>query len=333
MGDPQLALLLCRLLFGSAASAAELRLVQQLQQKAESCGSSDAAAAAAACCWLQADAAAAVAMLLGAEQSRLAPAAAAATAEQAAHLRPLLRLMLTAVPAVGQQQQADWRQRLQQCLWGLAAALQACGLHALAGEAVAEAELASSGSGSSGQARPQHEVLLQQQLLAVALLPAVLELHQRGQGHADAEAASQLELLQQRGVPLDAPAILSRLRRLRRGLLAAGQQQRPGAWAPPATGTARASLERQQSSGGSSYRSRDSEQTRLQQQQQQQQQRQSLGSSAVLGEGCVAACLQLCCAWQSSCVCSCLPLRCQQLCTLLYCRRCISRPAFSVFQS
>jgi len=291
MKDPQLALLLCRLVHGTAGSSDELRLLQQLREKAEACASSDAAAAAAACCWLQGQADAIVEVMLRAERSKLR---AAATAEHAAQLLPLLRLLLAADPPRSEEQQAERQRQLRRCLCALAAALQGCGLHALAIQAAVAARLdrAADCAGPPGQ---QHELL--EQLLAVALLPGVLEQHERRRRHLEADAAYQLELLQQQGVSLDAVSILARLRRMRRGVLAAGQQAQPAAWVSPAAGGHQRTLERQQSSGGSSYRSRDSEQTRWQQQQQQRH------GTAVVADGwvCASTCL---------CICSWIKLRC-----------------------
>lgn len=280
MGDPQLALLLCRLICGSAGSTVEQRLLQQLKQKVESSSSSDEAAAAATCLWLQADTMASVGALLNAEESSLA-----AAAEHAAQLLPLLRLMLPAMPALQEAQRKEWQQQVQRCLWCVAAALRSCGLHVLAVQALAAAQLDNE-KGKGGPAS-QEEALLQNQLLAVALLPAVLQQHSCRQHHADAGAAQQLQHLQQRGVPVDAAAVLSQLRWMREGILAASLLQQNRAWMlgwmPPAASQARPhALERQQSSGGSSYRSRDSEQRP------QAQQRAGM-PSAVVGEGCVAA--------------------------------------------
>lgn len=266
MGDPQLALLLCRLLHRGPGSPAEQRLLQQLREAAQGAGASDAAAAAAACCWLQGDAAAAVDGMLRAERAALR---AAPSVEHAAQLLPLLRLLLAADPARDAEQRADWRRQLRRCLCALAAALQRCGLHAMAIQAAAAARW-------DGGAVQQRQQLLQQ-LLAVALLPGVLEQAGRGARHVDGDAACQLELLQQRGVVLDAPAVLARLRRLRRGVLPmAGGGRESGAWGASAAQVAQRQLERQHSSGGSSYRSRDSEQARWGQQRH---------GTAVVGDG------------------------------------------------
>lgn len=279
MKDPQLALLLCRLLHGTAGSAAEIRLLQQLRETAEGCASGDAAAAAAACCWLQGDADAAVEVMLRSERAKLR---AAATAEHAAQLLPLLQLLLTADPPQDARQQADWQRHVRRCMCALTAALQGCGLHALAIQAAVAARLDSVHS-DAGPAGQQHELL--EQVLAVALLPGVVEQHERGQRHLEADAAYQLEMLQQQGIALDSPAILAHLRRLRRGVLMAGRHSHSGAWAQPVPGPR--PLERQLSSGSSSYRSRDSEQARWQLTQQQQQQRHGM---AVLSDGWVPCC-------------------------------------------
>ncbi|KAL4433701.1 hypothetical protein ABPG75_000142 [Micractinium tetrahymenae] len=271
MKDPQLALLLCRLLHGGAGSPAEQRLLQQLREAAEGAGSSDATAAAAACCWLQGDADSAVSLMLRTEWAKLQ---AAATAEHAAQLLPLLHLLLRARPPRRAEHHADWQRQLRRCLCALAAALQGCGLHALAVQAAVAARLDRVRE-SSGPAGQQHELL--EQLLAVALLPGVLEQAERGARHPEGDAAYQLELLQQQGVALDAPAILARLRRLRRGMLAPGGGGREsGAWGAPTASSQQRSLERQHSSGGSSYRSRDSEQARWGQQRH---------GTAVVGDG------------------------------------------------
>lgn len=270
MRDPQLALVLCRLVYGKAGTAAELRLLQELRKKSEAGDSSDAAAAAAACCWLLADADAAVELMLRAERAKLRSAA---TAEHAAQLLPLLHLLLTANPPHKALQQASWQRQLCHCLCALAAALQGCGLHALAVQAAIAARLdqVNSKAGRSGQ---QHEML--EQLLSTALLPGMVSAHERGQHHLDADAAYQLELLQRQGVIVNVPAILARLRRMQRGVMTAGQHFQPACSLLQPLGQRR-SLERQHSSGGSSYRSRDSEQAR-----QQQQQRQG---TTVVGEG------------------------------------------------
>lgn len=289
MRDPQLALLLCRLLFHGAGSPAELGLLEQLQHQCDESASSDAAAAAAACCWLRADAPATVEQLLRGERSCLA---AAATAEHAAQLLPLLHLLVAAVPAVGSEQVAKWRRLLHRCLWSLAAGLRRCGLHALAVEAAAAAQADSLSSSVQSPAAPgtdsaqqqQQQALLQGQLLAEALLPAVLEQWQRHRKHLDADAAYQLDLLEQQGVAVDAPAVLAGLRHMRRSLLSSEEQHAAGLWAAPLSG-----LGHPQSSaaslGGSSFRSRESETARWQQAHQRQ--------SVVVGEGCVSCCFVL----------------------------------------
>ena len=283
--DPQLALLLCRLLFGACGSPAEARLLQQLQHTAEASSASDAAAAAAVCCWMRANAEAVVRALLRGEQSRLA---AAATAEHAAQLLPLLRLVLTAVPPAGDEQAGEWRRHLQRCLWALAAALRRCGLHSLAVQAAAAAQLGDAAGNGRGHREAPRRALLQHHLLAEALLPGVLEQHHRQRRHLDADAAYQLELLQQQGVAVDAPAVLSRLRHARRGILSADEHQRALAWAPPLAG-----LGRQQSSvgsvGGSSFRSRDAEPPRWQQQRH---------GTAVVADGCAGWAAGSAAAWR-----------------------------------
>ena len=283
MRDPQLALLLCRLLFHGAGSDAELSVLEQLQHKSEAAPSSDAAAAAAACCWLRADAPAAVEQLLRGERSCLA---AAATAEHAAQLLPLLHMLVAAVPPAGSEQAAKWRRLLNRCLWSLAAGLRRCGLHALAVEAAAAAQ--ADGVGSSVQSsaasctesleQQQQQALLQGQLLAEALLPAVLEQWQRHRKHLDADAAYQLDLLEQQGVAVDAAAVLARLRHMRRGLLSSEEQHAAGLWAAPLSGLSHP-LSSAASLGGSSFRSRESETARWQQAHQRQ--------SALVAEGCV----------------------------------------------
>lgn len=283
MHDPQLALLLCRLLFHGAGSDAELSVLEQLQHKSEAAPSSDAAAASAACCWLRADASAAVEQLLRGERSCLA---AAATAEHAAQLLPLLHMLVAAVPPAGSEQAAKCRRLLHRCLWSLAAGLRRCGLHALAVEAAAAAQ--ADGVGSSVQRsaasctesleQQQQQALLQGQLLAEALLPAVLEQWQRHRKHLDADAAYQLDLLEQQGVAVDAAAVLARLRHMRRGLLSSEEQQAAGLWTAPlsALGHTQSSAA---SLGGSSFRSRESETGRWQHAHQRQ--------SALVAEGCV----------------------------------------------
>lgn len=273
MRDPQLALLLCRLLFGGAGGEAELGLLRKLQRAAEDSPAVDAAAAAAACCWLRGEAAAVVAALLGGEQPRLA---AAAAAEHVTQLLPLLHLLLTAAHPADDSQASTWRQQLQRCLWALAAALGRCGLHALAVQAATAAQLG--GGGSSAGSAQQREALLQQHLLAQALLPSVLEQQELQQRHADASAGHQLELLQQQGVSVDAPAVLTRLRRMRRGVVPAGEaaSHPHHGWAPPSS-----MLSRQHSGVGSvasSLRSRESEQQRWAPQQRT--------GRAVVGDGC-----------------------------------------------
>lgn len=271
MADPQLALLLCRLLHGGAGSPAEQRLLQQLREAAEGAGSSDAAAAAAACCWLQGDADSALGLMLRAERAGLQ---AASSAEHAAQLLPLLRLLLAAAPLRSAEQRADRRCQLRSCLAALAAALQGCGLHALAVQAAAAAQLGGV-PGGSGPAGRHHHLL--GHLLAVALLPGVLEQAGLGSRHPEGDAAHQLELLQQQGVAVDAPAVLARLRRLRRAVLApCGGGRESGAWGVPGAAPPPRPLERQHSSGGSSYRSRDSEQARWGQQRH---------GTAVVGDG------------------------------------------------
>ena len=128
----------------------------------------------------------------------------------------------------------------------------------LAVQAVAAVQLDGAAGGRRGEEARQHAQHVEA-LLAEALLPAVLEQYQRQRKYLDADAAYQLELLQQQGMAVDAPAVLGRLRRMRRSILSAEEQPHAVAWAPPSAG-----LGRQYSStasvGGSSMRSRESEQ-------------------------------------------------------------------------
>ena len=225
------------------------------------------------------------------ERSRLASAAAP---EHVAQLLPLLHLLLSAAPPADDAQASAWRQQLQRCLWALAAALGRCGLHALAVQAATAAQLGGGSATAAGSVQQRRQALLQQHLLAQALLPAVLEQQEHQQRHADVGAGHQLQLLQQQGVSLDAPAVLTRLRRMRRGVVAAGEaaHARHGAWVPPSS-----MLSRQHSSVGSvassSYRSRESEQPGRWAAQR---------GRAVVGDGCAGAApavLELPSAWSA----------------------------------
>jgi hypothetical protein len=135
MRDPQLALLLCRLLFGSAGSAAELRLVSRLHNGLQQSQHGDAPAMAAVCCLLQGDAAGALQALLGGSDAPL-PLGHTAATEEDAQLLPVLAALLQASPALSAE---PWAEQLAACLPALGRRLQGRGLHALAIEPVAAA--------------------------------------------------------------------------------------------------------------------------------------------------------------------------------------------------
>jgi hypothetical protein len=284
LADPQLALLLCRLLAGGPGSPAEQRLLRTLCQQAEASGSSDAAAAIAACRWLEGDAAKALSSLLTAPLPQAA-AANSSPGPQAAQLLPLLRLLLLAARPNDAAERVNWQRQLGSCLASLATALAGCGLHSWAVEAAAIAALMLPGDQPRHQQQQQPEGCSQhvEQLAAVALLPGLLEQRagQQGQRQYDVEASRQVKLLQQQGLPLNTQTMLALLQSLRGSCEPSGGFQSAAGWtAHPAgsSGGQQPLLERH-SSGGSSHRSRDSEQHRW-----QAAARPSAGN-AVLGEG------------------------------------------------
>jgi hypothetical protein len=278
MRDPQLALLLCRLLFGSAGSAAELRLVSRLHNGLQQSQHGDAPAMAAVCCLLQGDAAGALQALLGGSDAPL-PLGHTAATEEDAQLLPVLAALLQASPALSAE---PWAEQLAACLPALGRRLQGRGLHALAIEPVAAAAALrpppSATRGSSGPAaarRRQQDELLLQRLVALSLLPGVLA---APASVWQAWAAAQVQQLVERGLLVEPAAVLSLLRDMRSKTSNAVSARASVAGQESRNGTEHhASIDRQ---GSSSCGSSSGSGTRRQ---------PDAGGNAVIGEGYAAA--------------------------------------------
>lgn len=278
MQDPQLALLLCRLLHGSAGSNAELRLVGRLHDSLRQSQHAEAPAMAAACCLLQGDAAGALQALLGSIDATPSLGLADA-AEEDSQLLPVLAALLQSLRALSGGPQTQ--QQLAARLAALGRRLQGCGLHGLAIEPMAAAALLPGPRGTSDRTsaaaahqRQQQDEALLQRLVAMSLLPSALEAPaSTWQGRA----AAQVRQLAERGLCLEADAVLSLLHDMRSRTSSAADAHASAAGLEPRSRTEHhAAIDRRGSSGGGSARSHGSGR------------QPAAAGGAVVDEGCAA---------------------------------------------